>query len=126
MVRAVRSILFWTIIYKFRRRFTLIILLLSIVFLSEWIYADVVELLKLTQKVEYLTLILPAKWLIILTNICLSAYLIATMFQKEEIPQEAIKPKILPTKKENEILNEKEKALLTKKLRSKAEILMER
>ncbi len=126
-MKALRSFIFWTLVYRFRKRITLIVLLLSVVLLSQWIYADVVEYLRLTEQVEYLHYILPAKWGIILFNISLSTYLVTTMFKKDE-PDKNVKKAPVEKKKEkpNEELTEKERSFLTKKVRSQAEILMDR
>ena len=84
MVRQVRSLILWTLIYRFRRRLTIVAVLLSMVLLSQWIYGDVVEYLRLSEKVEYLSYVLVGKWTVIFSNIAVSAYLILTMFRKEE------------------------------------------
>ena len=68
MFRQVKSAIFWTLVYKFRKRLTLVVLLLSTVLLSQWIYADIIEYLKLTEKTQYLDYILPIKWFVILLN----------------------------------------------------------
>lgn len=137
MFRQVKSVIIWSLIYKFRKRFTVVVLLLSMVLLSQWLYADVVEYLQLTKKSEYLSYILPIKWIVIFTNITISAYLILTIFKKDEIKEkeskkakEPIVEKIKKTPKEStqtkETLSEREKSFLNKRLRSEAEVLMDR
>jgi len=106
-------------------------MLLSIVLLSQWIYADVVEYLELTKQLQYLSFVLPIKWLIILFNIVLSAFLILTIFkpQKEDKrkAEKIIKEEMKKTKRRDEKdLSKREKEFLTKKLKSESEILMER
>ena len=133
MFRQVKSAIFWTLLYKFRRRFTIVVVLLSIVLLSQWIYADIVEYLQLTNQLQYLSFLLPIKWAIILFNIAFSAYLIITIFkpQKEDkkkaekIIKEQSKKNNDKEIKEND-LSPKEKEFLTKKLRNKSEILLDR
>ncbi|MCG3657152.1 hypothetical protein ACOTWK_08500 [Aliarcobacter butzleri] len=127
MFKQVKSAVFWYYLYKFRKRVTLIILLLIIVLFANIIYADVVEYLKLKEKLEYLEIVLLSKWLIIIFNIGISIYLILTLFKKEEIgsskkekivEKETIKKEKF-TKREKEFLNKKN-------IRSKADILLDK
>ena len=122
MFKQIKSAFFWTLVYKFRRRLAIVIVLLSIVLLSQWIYGDVVEYLQLTKQLQYLSFILPIKWLIILFNIAFSAFLILTIFK----PQKENKKKVEKSIKEEKDLSQREKEFLTKKLRNKSEILMDR
>ena len=92
--------------------------LLTMVLFSQWIYSDIVEYLKLTEKVDYLNYVLPTKWLLIIFNIGLSTYLILTMFRSEKKTNTQVD--------ENDELSEREKSFLTKKVRSKSEILMDK
>jgi hypothetical protein len=131
MFKQIKSAFFWTLVYKFRRRLAIVIMLLSIVLLSQWIYADVVEYLELTKQLQYLSFVLPIKWLIILFNIALSAFLVLTIFkpQKEDKrkAKNIIKEEMKKTKKKDENdLSKREKEFLTKKLKSESEILMDR
>ncbi|WP_195679993.1 hypothetical protein [Aliarcobacter butzleri] len=84
MFKQVKSAVFWYYLYKFRKRVTLIFLLLIIALFANVIYADIVEYLKLKEKLEYLEIALISKWLIIIFNIGISIYLILTLFKKEE------------------------------------------
>lgn len=121
MVRQVRSLILWTLIYRFRRRLTIVAVLLSMVLLSQWIYGDIVEYLRLSENIAYLSYVLVGKWLLIFSNIAVSAYLILTMFRKEE--------KTDKKKKRDEViisvdtLTDRERSFLTRRLRSKADIL---
>ena len=83
MFKQVKSIFIWSLLYKFRRRFVTVVILLSIVLLSQWIYSDIVEFLILREITSYLNIILPLKWLIIFFNIGLSAYLMLSIFKPE-------------------------------------------
>ena len=85
MFKQVKSALFWYYLFKFRRRIILIVLLLIIAFFANAIYGDVVEYLKLKDKLDYLEIALISKWLIIIFNIVFSIYLILTMFKKKRI-----------------------------------------
>lgn len=132
MFRQVKSILIWSLIYKFRKRFTIVVILLSMVFLSQWLYSDIVEYLKLTEQTNYLNYVLPAKWLMIFFNIGLSAYLVLTIFKsKEEEKKVDKKPKKEEIKKEktsssNVELTDREKSFLKRKIRSEADILKDK
>ena len=129
MVRQVRSLILWTFIYRFRTRLTVVAVLLSMVLLSQWIYGDIVEYLKLSEKVEYLSFVLVGKWTLIFTNIAVSAYLVLTMFRKEEKSDKKSKSKEKSKVEEVvsvDTLSDRERSFLTRKLRSKAEILMDK
>ena len=115
MFKQVKSAVFWYYLYKFRKRVTLIFLLLIIALFANVIYADIVEYLKLKEKLEYLEIALISKWLIIIFNIGISIYLILTLFKKEEtvnskkekiVEKETIKKEKF-TQREKEFLNKK-------------------
>lgn len=127
MFKQVKSAVFWYYLYKFRKRVTLICLLLIIALFANVIYADIVEYLKLKEKLEYLEIALLSKWLIIIFNIGISIYLILTLFKKEEsgngkkekiVEKETIKKEKF-TQREKEFLNKKN-------IRSKADILLDK
>ncbi|MFW2606214.1 hypothetical protein [Aliarcobacter butzleri] len=122
MFKQVKSAVFWYYLYKFRKRVTLIFLLLIIALFANVIYADIVEYLKLKEKLEYLEIVLLSKWLIIIFNIGISIYLILTLFKKEESGSSK-KEKIV----EKEKFTQREKEFLNKKnIRSKADILLDK
>ncbi|MCG3674161.1 hypothetical protein L5F46_05155 [Aliarcobacter butzleri] len=127
MFKQVKSAVFWYYLYKFRKRVTLIFLLLIIALFANVIYADIVEYLKLKEKLEYLEIALISKWLIIIFNIGISIYVILTLFKKEEsgngkkekiVEKETIKKEKF-TQREKEFLNKKN-------IRSKADILLDK
>ncbi|MPL90725.1 hypothetical protein SDC9_36780 [bioreactor metagenome] len=119
MFKQVKSAVFWYYLYKFRKRVTLIILLLIIALFANVIYADIVEYLKLKEKLEYLEIALLSKWLIIIFNIGISIYLILTLFKKEKIVEKETIKKEKLTQREKEFLNKKT-------IRSKADILLDK
>lgn len=127
MFKQVKSAVFWYYLYKFRKRVTLIFLLLIIALFANVIYADIVEYLKLKEKLEYLEIALLSKWLIIIFNIGISIYLILTLFKKEETgssKKEKIVEKVTIKK---EKFTQREKEFLNKKnIRSKADILLDK
>lgn len=128
MFKQVKSIFIWSLIYKFRKRLTVVVLLLSSVLLSQWLYSDVVEYLKLTEQTQYLNYILPIKWIMIFSNIGISAYLLITLFKKNEEKKVEIKvkEKEKSLSKVSKDLSEREKSFLKKKIRSEADILMDK
>jgi len=122
MFKQIKSMFFWSLIYKFRKRLTLVVILLSIVLLSQWIYSDIVEYLTLTDRTDYLDIVLPIKWLTIFFNIGLSSYLILSLFkvsQKE-------KNKEIKTKVEKEDLTDREKEFMKKNIRTEAQIIIDK
>ncbi|MCG3659383.1 hypothetical protein [Aliarcobacter butzleri] len=127
MFKQVKSAVFWYYLYKFRKRVTLIFLLLIIALFANVIYADIVEYLKLKEKLEYLEIALLSKWLIIIFNIGISIYLILTLFKKEEI-RSSKKEKIVEKETiKKEKFTQREKEFLNKKnIRSKADILLDK
>ncbi len=129
MFKQVKSAIFWYYLYKFRKRVVLIFLLLIIALFSNAIYSDVVEYLKLKEKLQYLEIALISKWLIIIFSLLFSIYLILTMFKKEEIEEEKKIKKSEPLKKESkeEKFTQREKEFLyKKKLQSKADFLVKK
>ncbi|MBP7783693.1 MAG: hypothetical protein KA040_01195 [Aliarcobacter sp.] len=131
MFKQVKSALFWYYLFKFRRRVILIVLLLIIAFFANAIYGDVVEYLKLKDKLAFLEIALISKWLIIIFNIVFSTYLLLTMFKKEDeqfSKKEEIKRKesIKEEKKEEKFTAREKEFLYKKKLRSKADLLVEK
>ncbi len=127
MFKQVKSAVFWYYLYKFRKRVTLIFLLLIIALFVNVIYADIVEYLKLKEKLEYLEIALISKWLIIIFNIGISIYLILTLFKKEETGSSK-KEKIVEKETiKKEKFTQREKEFLNKKnIRSKADILLDK
>lgn len=129
MFKQVKSALFWYYLYKFRKRVLIIALLLIIALFANAIYADVVQYLTLKEKLDFLEIVLIAKWIIIIFNIVFSIYLILTMFKKEEekITKKESKPKEKEQKKEKEEkFTEREKEFLhKKKLKTQADLLVE-
>ncbi len=129
MFKQVKSAIFWYYLYKFRKRVVLIFLLLIVALFSNAIYSDVIEYLKLKEKLQYLEIALISKWVIIIFSLVFSIYLILTMFKKEEIEEEKKIKKSEPLKKESkeEKFTQREKEFLyKKKLQSKADFLVKK
>jgi len=136
MFKQVKSALFWYYLYKFRRRFILISLLLIVAIFANAIYSDVIQYLTLKDKLQYLEIALIAKWFIIIFNIIFSIYLLLTLFKNKQKDEKVIKN----TKKQEVILKKemkkkikkdskftkREEEFLNKKLRSKADQLIQR
>lgn len=135
MFKQVKSAFFWYYLFKFKRRVIFIVLLLIIAFFANAIYGDVVEYLKLKDKLAYLEMALISKWVIIIFNIVFSVYLLLTMFKKEDNNDDKNlkkdkKTKIKEVKKEEakeEKFTQREKEFLYKKtLQTKADFLVKK
>ena len=126
MFKQVKSALFWYYLFKFRRRVISIVLLLVIAFFANAIYGDVVEYLKLKDKLDFLEIALISKWAIIIFNIVFSIYLVLTVFKKDEKEQKIveIKKEIIP--KEEKFTQREKEFLYKKKLQTKADILVKK
>ena len=135
MFKQVKSAIFWYYLFKFRKRVISIVLLMVIALFAGVIYGDVVQYLKLTNKLHYLEIAIISKWLIIIFNIVFSVYLFLTMFKKDEFVEEKkndkifkkSKEKVLDEEKKEEKFTQREKEFLyKKKIRSKADLLVDR
>ena len=133
MFKQVKSALFWYYLYKFRRRVVFVILLLLIALFSNAIYSDIVEYLKLKNKLEYLEILLLSKWSIILFNITFSIYLILTMFKKDEQEkkdekkekkQKIVKEQKSFKQKDEKFTDREKQFLYKKKLKNKSDVLV--
>jgi hypothetical protein len=127
MFKSIRSSLFWYYLYKFRKRFVIVVILLFSIFLSGFIYADVVEYLKLRDKLDYLDFILPIKWFIIFTNIAIISYLILSLFASDNKEVDTKKEEININPKDLETLSQREASFLhTGKLKTKADLIIDK
>ena len=126
MFKQVKSALFWYYLFKFRRRVILIVLLFVIAFFANAIYSDVVEYLKLKDKLAFLEIALISKWVIIIFNIVFSIYLVLTVFKKDEKEQKIVEIKKEPIQKEEKFTPREKEFLYKKKLQTKADILVKK
>lgn len=128
MFKQVKSALFWYYLVKFRKRISLIMLLLLIALFSNAIYSDVIQYLTLKEKLEYFEIVLISKWFIIIFNIVLSVYLFLTIFKKEKIDIKVkTKKETKKTKKDEDKFSKREQVFLyKKKIRNKADILLDK
>lgn len=126
MFKQVKSALFWYYLFKFRRRVILIVLLLVVALFANAIYGDVIEYLKLKDKLEFLEIALISKWAVIIFNIVFSIYLILTIFKKEEKEQKNVEIKKEISKKEEKFTQREKEFLYKKKLKTKADLLVEK
>lgn len=126
MFKQVKSALFWYYLFKFRRRVILIVLLLVVALFANAIYGDVIEYLKLKDRLEFLEIALISKWTVIIFNIVFSIYLILTIFKKEEKEQKnvEVKKEIIP--KQEKFTQREKEFLYKKKLKTKADLLVEK
>ncbi|MBU0923821.1 hypothetical protein KKG81_02950 [bacterium] len=135
MFKQVKSALFWYYLFKFRRRVILIVLLLIVALFANAIYGDVVEYLKLKDKLVFLEMALISKWAIIIFNIVFSVYLLLTMFKNEEEQsskkqnkkeETKRKEQTKESKKEEKFTAREKEFLYKKKLRSQADLLVDK
>ena len=130
MFKQMKSALFWYYLYKFRKRAIFVFFLLLVALFSGLIYTDIVEYLNLTNNTHYLKYVLFAKWFIILFNILLSIYLVLNIFKKEPAQKEQENKKEFnkePKMQKEDNFSQREKELLyKKKLKTKADILLEK
>lgn len=133
MFKQVKSALFWYYLYKFRRRVILIAFLLLIAIFSNAIYSDLIEYLKLKDKLEYLEIVLLSKWVIIIGSILISIFLVLTVFKSTKKDEEKESKTKIETKKDiekkeelNQKFSKREQEFLKRDLKSKADFLVER
>ncbi|AII14089.1 hypothetical membrane protein [Campylobacter iguaniorum] len=131
MFKLIKSTIFWTLLYKFRKKVLLILALVLVIFFSNFIYSDVVNYLNLTSQTELIKYALITKWVIVLSSLFVIVALVFNIFNaKNSKKDEAINAKIPEPKPKNKIkssdLSEREKSFLNKKIRSKTEILMDK
>lgn len=126
MFKQVKSAFFWYYLFKFRRRVILIVLLLVVALFANAIYGDVIEYLKLKDKLEFLEIALISKWAVIIFNIVFSIYLILTIFKKEEKESKNVEIKKEIPKKEEKFTQREKEFLYKKKLKTKADLLVEK
>ena len=106
-------------------------MLLIIALFANAIHADVIEYLKLKNRLDFLEIVLISKWAIIIFNIVFSVYLLLTMFNKQEEEKTKVKESKTSNKKEEKKKEEKftarEKEFLNKKkIRTAADLLVEK
>lgn len=118
MIKGIKSAIFWTFIYKFRKRLALILMLIFLVLISQFIYTDVVEYLKLTKQEDIIGYALFAKWILSISCIFFAVYILFGLSK-----QKTQKPKPLKEDEDSK-LSDREKRFINKKLRTKTEIIM--
>ena len=84
-------------------------MLLIIALFANAIHADVIEYLKLKNRLDFLEIVLISKWVIIIFNIVFSVYLLLTMFNKQEEEKTKVKESKTSNKKEEKYKIKKQK-----------------
>ncbi|MDG6896985.1 hypothetical protein A6A19_02960 [Actinobacillus delphinicola] len=124
MFKQVKSALIWYYLFRFRRRVSIIILLLLFAFFANSIYGDVVNYLTLTKQLYLLKYALLTKWVIILGSLFAVIYSIISLFKnigKKKTPVDKKKLPITP------MMSPQEQRLREKpQLRSRADQLIAR
>ena len=126
MFKQVKSALFWYYLFKFRRRVILIVSLLVVALFANAIYGDVIEYLKLKDKLDFLEIALISKWAIIIFNIVFSIYLVLTVLKKDEKEQKIVEIKKETIQKEEKFTPREKEFLYKKKLQTKADFLLKK
>lgn len=126
MFKQVKSALFWYYLFKFRRRVILIVSLLLVALFANAIYGDVIEYLKLKDKLDFLEIALISKWVIIIFNIVFSIYLVLTVFKKDEKEQKIVEIKKETIQKEEKFTQREKEFLYKKSLKSEADFLLKK
>lgn len=93
-------------------------MLIFLVLISQFIYADIVEYLKLTKQEDIIGYALFAKWILSISCIFFAVYILFGLSK-----QKAQKPKPLKEDEDSK-LSDREKRFINKKLRTKTEIIM--
>lgn len=122
MFKQAKSALIWYYIYKFRRKLLLMVILLVGLFSADYIYRDIMEYLSVTKQEHLLKYALLAKWLIIFLCTGSMIYNLLSFTKKfnKKIPE-------VKTIKSKPSISPKEQRLYSKaKLRSQADLLIER
>lgn len=121
MFRQFKSAVIWFYLIKFRRKLSLIALLIFLILFSNSIYGDVINYLKITQQLSLLKYVLIAKWVLILFSLWGIAYLALSLFRQNKKSSKTAKKSPVST------LSSTEQALRNKpKLQSKADQLIAR
>ena len=126
MFKQVKSALFWYYLFKFRRRVILIVSLLVVALFANAIYGDVIEYLKLKDKLDFLEIALISKWAIIIFNIVFSIYLVLTVLKKDEKEQKIVEIKKETIQKEEKFTQREKEFLYKKSLKSEADFLLKK
>ncbi len=121
MFRQFKSAVIWFYLIKFRRKLSIIALLIFFILFSNSIYSDVINYLKITQQLSLLKYVLIAKWALILFSLWGIAYLGLSLFRQNKKATKS------PKKSTEILLSATEQHLRNKpKLQSKADQLIAR
>ena len=128
-MKGLKNLVIYYYLYRFRKTFTIIFSLLFVILVSNFIYSDIVEYLKLRDKLEYLDYILPLKWVLNIGLFSLIVYLLLGIFKskdkknsdiKNDIKNEEIsKEDIILEKFKDKVLKSKGDLIIEKKLKNK-------
>jgi len=120
-MKGLKNLVIYYYLYRFRKTFTIIFSLLFVILVSNFIYSDIVEYLKLRDKLEYLDYILPLKWVLNIGLFSLIVYLLLGIFKSKE-KKEEVKERSKELSKEDIILEE----FKDKVLKSKGDLIIEK
>ena len=120
-MKGLKNLVIYYYLYRFRKTFTIIFSLLFVILVSNFIYSDIVEYLKLRDKLEYLDYILPLKWVLNISLFSLIVYLLLGIFKSKE-KKEEVEERSKELSKEDIILEE----FKDKVLKSKGDLIIEK
>ncbi len=83
MFRQIKSAIIWSYIYRFRSLLIKLVIALILIGFIEFIYRDIVEYLRLSQKLDYLIYVIVLKWFLILSIIFYLIYQIMKIGKKK-------------------------------------------
>ncbi len=125
-MKGLKNLVIYYYLYRFRKTFTIIFSLLFVILVSNFIYSDIVEYLKLRDKLEYLDYILPLKWFLNIGLFSVIVYLLLGIFKskekKEEVkesPKEPSKEDIILEEFKDKVLKSKGDLIIEKKLKNR-------
>ena len=121
MFRQIKSALIWAYIYKFRKMLLKFAIVLVAVTIMLFMYSDIVEYLKLTDKLHLLPYVIVLKWAIVFLAIIYIVYTIIALKnpKREQKAKNSPKPvdnKKKPTKKE---ISHQAKEIIERKMKMK-------
>ncbi|MRI58913.1 MAG: hypothetical protein C6H99_05335 [Epsilonproteobacteria bacterium] len=103
MFRQIKSAIIWAYIYKFRKSLAKVLIVLFFIGVMLFLYEDVVEYLKITNRLDLLPFVIAMKWILIFGAIVYGVYLFLWTKEAPKESKESQKsspPPKKPTKKE--------------------------
>ena len=116
MFRQIKSALIWAYIYKYRSLLVKMVIVVILLAFIEYIYRDIVEYLRLANRIDMLPAVLIGKWTLFTAGVGYILYLFLT-FHKKRPMQPAIKKDIKKLSKKD--ISSLAQEIIEKKLHKK-------